>query len=47
MTGDLLMRTLCVVYVAIALVFAHEGHWAKMWYWLAAAQITASVLLMK
>ena len=47
MTGERLMLGLLVVYGIIALVFLYERNWPRAWYWLAAAQITASVLLMK
>ena len=47
MSGDLLMKGLLVVYVVTALTFAYEQNWPKAWYWLAAAQITSSVMWMK
>ena len=47
MTGDSLMTALLLVYVVIAAVFLYEGNYPKAWYWLAAAQITGAVLLMK
>ena len=47
MSGHLLMKLLLVAYAVIALTFIYEHNWAKAWYWLAALQITASVLLMK
>lgn len=47
MNGHTLMTALIGVYVIVAIVFATEGNWPKTWYWLAAAQITASVLVMK
>jgi len=47
MTGDLLMKGLIVLYIVLAAVFAYEQNWPKAWYWLAAAQITGSVLLLK
>jgi len=45
--GDLLMRGLVVFYLILACVFLYERNWPKAWYWLAAAQITGSVLVMK
>ena len=45
--GDLLMRGLVVFYIILAGVFLYERNWPKAWYWLAAAQITGSVLVMK
>lgn len=47
MTGLLLMKCIIVIYIVTACVFAYERNWFKMWYWLAAAQITASVSWMK
>jgi hypothetical protein len=47
MTGDLMMKGLIVVYVLTAGLFAYEQNWPKCWYWLAAAQITGSVLLLR
>jgi len=47
MNGHLLMKGLLVVYFGIACVFLYERNWPKAWYWLAALQITASVLWMK
>lgn len=47
MTGDGLMKGLVVFYVILACIFLYERNWAKAWYWLAAAQITSSVLLLK
>jgi hypothetical protein len=41
------MQALVVVYVIIALVFATEGNWPKVLYWVAASLITTSVLWMK
>jgi hypothetical protein len=41
------MKLLLVFYVVIACVFVYERNYAKAWYWLAAAQITGSVLVMK
>lgn len=45
--GDLLMRGLVVFYIILAGVFVYERNWPKAWYWLAAAQIIGSVLVMK
>ncbi len=45
--SSVLMTALVVVYVVIAAVSAYERNWARCWYWLAAAQITGSVLLMR
>jgi hypothetical protein len=47
MTGDRLMQGLLVVYFIIACTFAYEQNWAKMTYWIGAAIITGSVLVMK
>ena len=47
MSGHLLMQGLVVTYVIVACVFAYEGNWAKMTYWIGAAIITTSVLVMK
>jgi hypothetical protein len=47
MSGNTLMKVLLVFYVIIACVFVYERNYAKAWYWLAAAQITGSVLVMK
>ena len=47
MMGTWLMQFLVVFYVVTALVFAYEGNWAKMSYWIGAAIITSSVLVMK
>ncbi len=47
MTGELMMKGIIVVYVITAGFFAYEHNWPKVWYWLAAAQITGSVLVMK
>jgi hypothetical protein len=41
------MVGLIVAYVLIAIVSALEGNYARAWYWVAAAQITGSVLLLK
>lgn len=46
-TGDRLMYGLIVMYLIVAAVFAYERNWAKCWYWLAAAQISGSVLVMR
>jgi hypothetical protein len=46
-TGDRLMQGLVVVYIVVALVFGYEQNWAKMTYWIGAAIITGSVLVMK
>ena len=40
------MRVLVGVYVVVAIVFASEGNWAKMVYWISAAMLTCSVLVM-
>jgi len=40
------MRVLVGVYVLTACVFATEGNWAKMLYWIGATIITCSVLVM-
>ena len=45
--GQLLMQCLVVVYVIVAVVFGLEGNWPKMAYWIGAAIITFSVLVMK
>ena len=47
MNGILLMQGLIVAYVVIAIVFAWEGDWPKCTYWIGAAIITSSVLVMK
>ena len=47
MTGELLMKGLIGAYLILAGVFLYERNWAKAWYWLGAAQITASVVMMK
>lgn len=48
MTGsEWLMAFLIGFYLVVASVSAWEGNWPRCWYWLAAAQITTSVLLMK
>lgn len=47
MSGDMLMKGLIVTYVVAALVFAWEGNWPKMTYWIGASIITGSVLVMK
>ena len=47
MNGEGLMKGLIVAYIVIAATFAYEHNWPKVWYWLAAAQITMSVLVMK
>lgn len=47
MVGNTLMAWLIFVYLIIAVVFLVEGNYPKAWYWVAAAQITGSVLLMK
>ncbi len=46
-SGPLLMQALIVAYVVIACVFAFEGNWPKVLYWLSAGSITLSVLWMK
>jgi hypothetical protein len=45
--GDKLILCLIGFYILIALVCGYEGNWAKGWYWLAAAQISIAVLIMK
>lgn len=45
--GDALMQGLVVVYVLVAILYATEGNWPKMTYWIGAAIITSSVLAMK
>ena len=45
--GTLLMQGLVVFYVVIAVVFAFEGNWPKVLYWISAGLITTSVLWMK
>lgn len=47
MTGTLLMQGLIVVYVIVAVVFLWEGNYPKAVYWIGAAIITSSVLVMK
>jgi hypothetical protein len=47
MNGDGLMRGLLVFYLILAAVFAYELNWAKCTYWIGAAVITGSVLVMK
>ena len=47
MSGDLMMKGIIVVYLVTAATFAYEQNWPKCWYWLAAAQITGSVLCLK
>lgn len=47
MTGDMLMRGLIVFYVVLAGVYAYETNWAKCTYWIGAAIISTSVLVMK
>ncbi len=41
------MTALVVVYVVIAGFSVYEEHYLRAWYWLAAAQITFCVGLMK
>lgn len=45
--GDSLMKGLLVVYAVIASAYAWEGNWPKVWYWISAANITGSVLVMR
>lgn len=45
--GDTLMKALVGCYCVLACVYLYEGNYARAWYWLGAAQITSSVLLMK
>lgn len=45
--GDKLMVALGVAYFVIGCVYAYEGNWPKMFYWLGALIITMSVLAMK
>lgn len=45
--GTLLMQGLVVFYVLLACVFVYEGNYAKCTYWIGAAIITGSVLVMK
>lgn len=47
MSGELLMKGLVVTYVVVACVFAYEQNWPKMFYWIGAAMITSSVLVMR
>ena len=47
MTGDTLMVGLIVVYVVLAVIFAFEGNWPRVLYWVSAGLITTSVLWMK
>ena len=47
MSGAMLMKCLLVVYLITGLVFLYEQNYAKAWYWFAATQITAAVLLMR
>lgn len=46
MTGDLMMKGLVVVYIVTACLFAAEGNWPRCMYWIGAAIITSSVLVM-
>lgn len=46
MMSTSLMGGLLVAYLVIAGVAVYEQNYARAWYWLAAAQITGSVLLM-
>ena len=45
--GDTLMRCLIVFYVVLAGVYAYELNWSKCTYWIGAAMITGSVVVMK
>lgn len=47
MLGHGFMALIMVLYCVTALAFAWEGNWWKMWYWLAALQITFTVYWMK
>jgi hypothetical protein len=47
MTGTLLMKVLVCQYLVLAAVFAYELNWPKCSYWIGAAIITTSVLVMK
>ena len=47
MTGNQMMVCLVVVYLVIAGRFAYEGNWPKCTYWIGAAMITSSVLVMQ
>lgn len=43
----MLMQGLVVVYVIVAVVFVYEADYPKAAYWIGAAIITSSVLVMK
>lgn len=45
--SDTFMLGLILAYAMIAVLAGLEGNWPRAWYWLAAAQITTAVLLMK
>ena len=45
--GTNLMRILIVEYIVIALAFAYQRNWPKMLYFISAAMISVSVLMMK
>ena len=45
--GHNFMILIMAIYLVAALVFLVEGNYLKMWYWLAALQITFTVYWMK
>jgi hypothetical protein len=46
-TGDKLVLCLAVLNGIIALAYALDGQWAKMTYWLSAAGINLSLVMMR
>ncbi len=47
LTGENAMRFIVCFYIFTAVLFALQKNWPKVMYWLGAATITTSVLLMK
>ncbi len=47
LTGENAMRFIVCFYIFTAILFALQKNWPKVMYWLGAATITTSVLLMK
>lgn len=45
--GDLFVKVMIVEYLVIALVYGLNHNWAKVLYFLSAALISVSVLMMK
>jgi hypothetical protein len=45
--GNLLLKVLMVEYAVIALVYAWQGNWAKMTYFIGAVIISIGVLWMR